>query len=132
MEPWSCLKANASPSLLELSSMATMHYCTSHFDPIVYSFCSTHTILSCLPKFIQTILFPFTDNILACYKDGTNGTRNCYYSGVVYHVAVIVLVSNIMWAQGTFFMGVIAFVCMVLGMLVAVIRPYKSTEWIPS
>ena len=27
---------------------------------------------------------------------------------------VIVLVSNIMWTQGTFFVGVIAFVCMVL------------------
>ena len=33
----------------------------------------THAIVNCLPLSVRTMLFPFMDNILACYKDGTNG-----------------------------------------------------------
>ena len=96
---------------------------------LFYSFRSTHKILNCLPVSVQTILFPFMDNILACYKDGTNHTRNCRYFGVVYHLALIVLITGFMWTKSAFILGVKAFVCIVIGMLVAVIRPYKSKAY---
>ena len=56
---------------------------------LLHSFHKTHTILNHLPLSVQTTLFPFMDNILACYEDGTNGTRNCCYFGVVYPLVFI-------------------------------------------
>ena len=61
---------------------------------LLYSFRKTHVILDCLPLSVRAMLFPFMDNILACYKDGTNGTRNCRYFGVIYHLAFILIVSG--------------------------------------
>ena len=46
---------------------------------LLYSFPKTHAIINILPLSVQTHMFPFMDNILACYKDGTNGTKNCRY-----------------------------------------------------
>ena len=50
------------------------------------------------------------DNILACYKDGTNGTRNCRYFGVVYHIALFIFINSYMLAESTFLIGIIAFI----------------------
>ena len=66
------------------------------------------------------------DNILACYKDGTNGTRNCRYFGVVYHIAFIGILSGFGLTKSTLLLGVNAFMCIVITMLVAVIQPYKA------
>lgn len=93
---------------------------------LLYSFRRSHTILNYLPMSIQTALFPFMDNILACYKDGTDGTRNCRYFGVVYHLALIVVMISFMWIKSILIIGVNVFVFITVGMLVAVIRPYKS------
>ena len=46
---------------------------------LLYSFPKTHAILNILPLSVRTLMFPFMDNILGCYKDGTNGTRNCRF-----------------------------------------------------
>ena len=93
---------------------------------LFYSFRKTHVILNCLPLSVRTMLFPFMDNILACYKDGTNGTRNCRYFGVVYHLAYIVILGGFALTKSILMVGVNAFICILIGMLVAVIRPYKS------
>ena len=66
------------------------------------------------------------DNVLACYKDGTNGTRNCRYFGVVYNLAYIVIMGGFVLTKSILMVGVNAFICILIGMLVAVIRPYKS------
>ena len=65
------------------------------------------------------------DNILACYKDGTNGTRNCRYFGVVYHIALFIFMNSYMLEKSIFLLGMIAFICILAGMLVALIQPYK-------
>ena len=93
---------------------------------LLYSFRKTHVILNCLPLSVRTMLFPFMDNILACYKDGTNGTRNCRYFGLVYHLAYIVILSGFALTKSMLMVGVNAFMCILIGILVAVIRPYKS------
>ena len=93
---------------------------------LFYSFRRTHAILNCLPLSIRTMLFPFMDNILACYKDGTNGTRNCRYFGVVYPIAFIAVLSGYALTRSLLMEVVNAFVCIVIGMLVAVIQPYKA------
>ena len=93
---------------------------------LLYSFRRTHAILNCLPLSIRTMLFPFMDNILACYKDGTNGTKNCRYFGVVYHLAFISVLNGYVWTKSILMFGVNAFMCIVVGILVAVIQPYKA------
>ena len=93
---------------------------------LCYSFRRTHILLNCLPLSVRTMLFPFMDNILACYKDGTNGTRNCCYFGVVYHIAFIGILSGFVLTKSTLLLGVNAFMCIVITMLVAVIHPYKA------
>jgi hypothetical protein len=66
------------------------------------------------------------DSILACYKDGTNGTRNFRYFGVVYHLALLFCIGSFVITKDTFILGCITFACILVGMLVAVARPYKS------
>ena len=95
---------------------------------LFYSFRKTHVILNCLPLSVQTMLFPFMDNVLACYKDGTNGTRNCHYFAVVYHLAYIVILSGYAWTRSTLVFGVNAFMCIVIGILVAVTQPYYRAK----
>ena len=92
---------------------------------LLYSFRRTHVILNCFPLPVRTMLFPFMDTILACYKDGTNGTRNCRYFGVVYHLAFIVIFSGFL-TESILLVGVHVFMCIIIGMSVAVIQPYKS------
>ena len=90
---------------------------------LCYSFRRTHVLLNCLPLSVRTMLFPFMDNILACYKDGTNGTRNCRYFGVVYHIAFIGILSGFVLCLRLEFN---VFMCIIIGMSVAVIQPYKA------
>ena len=68
------------------------------------------------------------DNILACYKDGTNGTRNCRYFGVVYHLAFIVILCGGL-TEGILLVGVNAFMSIMIGMAVAIIQPYKDKTY---
>ena len=69
------------------------------------------------------------DSLLGCYKDGTNGTRNCRYFAVVYHLARIIFFVFIMWTKSTFSLVVSIYILIITGMLVAVIQPYKSAVY---
>ena len=93
---------------------------------LLYSFRRTSSLLNYLSSGVQLTLFPFMDNILGCYKDGTNGTQNCRYFGVLHHVALMVIFVIFLWVKSIFLIGVMAAICIVMGMLVAVIQPYKS------
>ena len=96
---------------------------------LLYSFRKTHTFLNLFPTSVQAMLFPFMDNILACYKDGTHGTRNCRYFAVVYHLALIILLTSFVWTESTSIIIVDTYISIIVGMLVAVIQPYKSTVY---
>ena len=96
---------------------------------LIYAFPKTQSCVLCLPNSLQNILYPFMDNILSCYKDGTNGTRNCRYFAIVYQVSRMVIWSSIMWTESTFFYSVATVAVIITGILVALIRPYKSTVY---
>ena len=84
---------------------------------VLYSLPRLHAILP---------VFPFMDNVLACYKDGTNGTRNHQYFGGVYYFTLLTLLLCYLWAEATIVFVLNAFICVVVGMLVAVVQPYKA------
>ena len=92
---------------------------------LIYAFPRGNVIIKHFPVFLQKLLYPFMDNILACYADGTNGTRNRRYFGVVYHIALFIFINSYVWAESIFLLGVIVFICILAGMLVALIQPYK-------
>ena len=66
------------------------------------------------------------DNILSCYKDGTNGTRNCRYFAVVYQISRMTIFLIIVWTKSILCFPLIAFVLSLTILLVALIQPYKS------
>ena len=93
---------------------------------LLYSFPRGQIVLNILPGSVQRAMYPFVDNILACYKDGTNGNRNCRYFAVVYYFALFGLLSSLMAAKTPVMIGWNAYACIVAGMLVSIIQPYKS------
>ena len=93
---------------------------------LIYSLPRAQILLNAIPISLQQLMYPFMDNIMACYKDGTNETRNCRYFAVVYHFALLLLASCFFVAKDTVVIGWVAFVCILIGMLVAVVQPYKS------
>ena len=93
---------------------------------LLYSFPRTHVVLNILPVSVRALMFPFMDNILACYKDGTNGTRNCRFFAVIYPIALFSYFCGFPFSKNAFLLGLNTFVCIIVGMLVAVIQPYKS------
>ena len=96
---------------------------------LIYSFPKTQFCISCFPRSLQNAMYPYMDNVLSCYKDGTNGTRNCRYFAVVYHMSRILIWSSIMWTESVLFYSVAAVIIIICGMLVALIRPYKSSVY---
>ena len=87
---------------------------------LIYSFPKCQALLNIFPVSLQQLLFPFMDSILACYKDGTNGTRNFRYFGVVYHLALLFCIGSFVLTKDAFILGCITFACILVGMLVAV------------
>ena len=90
---------------------------------LIYAFPKTQF---CIPSSLQNVLYPFMDDILSCYKDGHNGTSNCRYFAVIYPIARMIILSSIMWTESMFFYPCAAAVIIVCGILVTLIRPYKS------
>ena len=127
MEQWSCLEENIFLMLLwEFVFLYFVMLYPLFCCYIVYSFPKAQVILNILPKSVQAVLYPFMDNILSCYKDGTNGTRNCRYFAVVYHMALLVYIGCKMRVKSVFVLGVNTCVSIITGMLVAAIQSYKS------
>ena len=118
-------KGNYIPYVLVAVTMTIM----CNFVPIVliliHAFPRGNVIIRHFPVFLQKIMYPFMDNILACYKDGTNGTKNCRYFGAVYNIALFIFMFSFIWSESMSLIGVIVFICVLSGMLVAVIQPYQ-------
>ena len=96
---------------------------------LLYSFPQTQCCIRCVPQALQNAIYPFMDNILSCYKDGTNGTNNCRYFSVVYHIARMLIWSSIMWTESILFYPVAAIIVIICSMCVTLVRPYKSAMY---
>ena len=96
---------------------------------LLHSFPKGQIVLKVVPAPLKRAIYPFIDNILGCYKDGTNGTKNCRCFAVVYYFALFGSLSSLTFAKSPVFSGYIAYVCILAGMLVAVIQPYKSNAY---
>ena len=93
---------------------------------LIYSFPRAQSIIQYLPRCVQNGLYPLVDNILSCYKDGTNGTRNCRYFAVVYQISRMIIFFIMVWTKGTLGYPLIALVISLTILLIALIQPYKS------
>ena len=93
---------------------------------LIYSFPKCQCFIHCLPRSVQLCLYPFMDNILSCYKDGTNGTSNCRYFAVVYHILRMTALSTVVWTKSLMSYPFAAVAVIITILLVALIRPYKS------
>ena len=96
---------------------------------LIYSFPKTQFCINWFPRSLQNAMYPFMDNILSCYKDGTNGTRNCRYFAVVYHISRMLIWSSFMWTESVFSYSVAAVIIIICVLLVTLIRPYKSAAY---
>ena len=96
---------------------------------VVYSFPKTLTLLDCFPVPLKNVIYPFMDNLLGCYRDGTNGTRNCRYFALVYQVTQIVVFLGLILTTSISSYSYFGYIFIITGMLVAVIRPYKTLAY---
>ena len=96
---------------------------------VVYSFPKTLTLLDCFPVPLKNAIYPFMDNLLGCYRDGTNGTRNCRYFALVYQVTRILVFLVLIFTTSISTYSYFGYIFIITGMLVAVIRPYKTLAY---
>ena len=96
---------------------------------IFYSFPKILTLLDCFPVPLKNAIYPFMDNILGCYRDGTNGTTNCRYFALVYQVARILVFLILIFTMSISSYSLFGYLFIITGMLVAVIRPYKTSAY---
>ena len=77
-------------------------------------------------------LHAFADVLQGCYKNGTNGTRDCRYFAGLYLVLRIVLLPALY--GGSIFgtdHGMVSIVCLVTASLLFLLfRPYKNSSWL--
>ena len=71
-------------------------------------------------------LHVFMDAFQGCYKDGTNGTRDCRYFGALYLIMRIISLFVLALTLDAFGYAVIQFMLIVFAMLMAIIQPYKA------
>ena len=96
---------------------------------LVYSFRRTQPLLQCFPTSVQNALRPFMDNLLGCYKDGTNGTRNCRYFAAVYHIARTALFISFVATKSLYYYPISLYILVLTALLVVIIQPYKSAVY---
>ena len=78
------------------------------------------------------VLHAFADVFQGCYKNGTNGTRDCRYFAGLYLILRIILV--LLLPNGSvfgFYNQMIAIVCLVIASLLFLFyRPYRDRSWL--
>ena len=67
----------------------------------------------------------FIDAFQGCYKDGTNGTRDCRYHAAAFLFSRILLVLIFALSQTALFYGAALFVFIPLAMAIPIVQPYK-------
>ena len=68
----------------------------------------------------------FMDAFQGCYKDGTNGTRDCHYFAAFNLIIHIIFFFIIAFTLDVMFYAVGQFMLIVYAMLIALIQPYKA------
>ena len=68
----------------------------------------------------------FMDAFQGCYKDGTNGTRDCRYFAALYLIIRIIFFFVLALTLDVLFYAVGLFMLIVFAMLIAIIQPYKA------
>ena len=96
---------------------------------LLYSFPKTQFCSHCLPQQLQSIVFPFMDNILSCYKDGRCGTPNCHYFVVVYQITRMCILSTLLWTESVLYYPVVGALLIINGLIVSLVRPYKEAAY---
>ena len=67
----------------------------------------------------------FIDAFQGCYKDGTNGTRDCRYFATAFLIARILLFIIFALSPTALYYGAALFVFITLAMMIATMQPYK-------
>ena len=67
----------------------------------------------------------FIDAFQGCYKDGTNGTRDCRYFSAALLIARVSFFIVFALIRNDLFYGAAQFVVITLAMLIAILQPYK-------
>jgi len=76
-------------------------------------------------------LHAFADVFQGCYKNGTNGTRDCRYFAGLYLVFRIVLLLEYSGYTFVFYKEILLPVCLVTASLLFLLfRPYKNNSWL--
>ena len=68
----------------------------------------------------------FVDAFQGCYKDGTNGTRDCRYFAALYFLARVLLCIVFAITRSVVFYAVALFVLIGVAMLLVIVQPYKA------
>ena len=68
----------------------------------------------------------FVDAFQGCYKDGTNGTRDCRYFAAHYLITRFILFVAYAFTVNVVFYAVAPFILIVFAMLIAIVQPYKA------
>ena len=71
-------------------------------------------------------LTTFMDTFQGCYKDGTNGTRDCRYFAAMYFILLAVLLGAIATTLTRFILPAGLSILIVFAIIIAIARPYKS------
>ena len=82
-----------------------------------------------MPANMRRILHPFMDSLLGAYKDGTGGSWDCRFFAVVYLLARVAVFGCHMITLNSFSFVLATIIVTLTGMLVAVIKPYKSAVY---
>ena len=70
-------------------------------------------------------LHTFIDAFQGCYKDGTNGTRDCHYFAPAFLIAWLLLFIIFALGPTILFHGGAEFVFITLAVMIAIMKPYK-------
>ena len=82
--------------------------------------CLNHCRLQCL------MLRTFMDAFQGCYKDGTNGTRDCRYLAGVYLVVRIASFAAYAVSLQNLYLQIIGIIPLLFALLIVLVQPYKS------
>lgn len=82
-----------------------------------------------IPNNVRRVLHPFMDTLVGMYRDGTDGGCDCRYFVVVYPIAKIAIFSMCFVSMNSFIFVLITIVTTITAMMVAVLKPYKSSVY---
>ena len=77
-------------------------------------------------EFRSLVLTTFMDAFQGCYKDGTNGTRDCRYFAAMHFILLGVLLGSVATALTRFILPATISILIIFAAIIVIVRPYKS------